>query len=143
MKTALYSSVHPIFCSIRFIALHAVFAVFACWICAGESFAQESQPSSLSQEEQELLAFEAELDSKIEETRNFEMEQPGTQDSNHTALLYRRDHHSLDILSHVIKMIEKMGLMPADSVTQIAVRSRVTERLASVDDLIIQRLEES
>ena len=70
------------------------------------------------------------------------MEQPGTQDSDHTALLYRRDHHSLDILSHVIKMIEKMGLMPADSVTQIAVRSRVTERLASVDDLIIQRLEE-
>ena len=142
MKTALYSSVHPVFSSIRFIALHAVFAVFACWICAGESFAQESQPSSLSQEEQELLAFEAELDSKIEKTRNFEMEQPGTQDSDHTALLYRRDHHSLDILSHVIKMIEKMGLMPADSVTQIAVRSRVTERLASVDDLIIQRLEE-
>ncbi len=126
----------------RSIALHFVFALFACWIGVGESFAQESQPSSLNQEEQELLALEAELDSKIEKTKNFEMEQPGTQGLDHTALLYRRDHHSLDVLAHVIKMIEKMGLMPADSATQIAVRSRVTERLASVDDLIIQRLKE-
>ena len=126
----------------RSIALHAVFALFACWIGAGASYAQESQSSSLSKEEQELLTLEAELDSKIEKTRNFEMEQPGARDSDHTALLYRRDQHSLDVLSHVVKMIEKMVLMPTDSATQIAVRARVTERLDSVDDLIIQRLKE-
>ena len=126
----------------RSITLHFVFALFACWIGVGESFAQESQPSSLTEKEQELLALEAELDRKIEKTKNFEMEQPATQGSDHTALLYRRDHHSLDVLAHVIKMIEKIGLMPADSATQMAVRSRVTERIASVDDLIIQRLKE-
>jgi len=126
----------------RSIALHVVFALFACWIGAGASYAQESQSSSLSKEEQELLTLEAELDSKIEKTRNFEMEQPGARDSDHTALLYRRDQHSLDVLSHVVKMIEKMVLMPTDSATQIAVRTRVTERLDSVDDLIIQRLKE-
>jgi len=126
----------------RAFILTTVFALFAVWIDAGHSFAQESQVTNLSEAEQELLALEAELDRKIKKTKNLEITQLGVREPDHAALLYRRDQHSLDVLSHVTEMIKQIELIPADSATQIAVRSRLAERLESVDDLIIQRLKE-
>ena len=142
MKVSSLNPALPGAFAIRAVFLPVVFCLFVSWLSSGVSYAQESNTATLGEAEQELLALEAELDRKIEKTRNLEMEQQEVRASDRAALLYRRDQHSLDVLADIIRIIEKIDTLPPESVAQIAVRSRMTERLESIDDLIIQRLKE-
>jgi len=142
LKHSPCSRILPVTSSMRAFTLTAVFALSVFWMGGGASYAQESNATTLSEADQELLALEAELDRKIENTKHLDINQRSVRESDYAALLYRRDQHSLDVLSDVIRIIEKIETLPAESATQIAVRSRMTERLGSVDDLIIQRLKE-
>ena len=135
MKVSSLNPALPGAFAIRTVLLPAVFCLFISWLSSGVSYAQESNTTTLREAEQGLLALEAELDRKIENNKHLEINQQSIRESDYAALLYRRDQHSLDVLSDVIRIIETIETLPAESETQIAVRSRMTERLESVDDL--------
>jgi len=134
--------IHMILSLVRAGFCRAVIVLSVCWIGASHSFAQQTDPSEAIQIERELLVLDTELDAKIAQAASLSAGLSRLRESDHAAMLYRRDQHSVDMMSHAIQMIEKLESLPADNPTHIAVRARLSQKFRRVDDLIIQRLAE-